>query len=70
MRWKAGNTQVTWKMNVPARRKPRPACVHQCTKCGLTYQCGEARCGMPFYSGVCAQSAAFAHKTKTLFGLA
>jgi hypothetical protein len=56
-------------MNVSARRKSGPTCVHQCTKCGLIYHCGEARCGKPFYSGVCAQSAAFAHKTKTLFAL-
>lgn len=70
MRWPAGITQVTLEMTVQTRQQRKLACTHQCTKCGLLYHCGEARCGRPFYSGVCTQSAAFAHKTNALFTLA
>lgn len=71
MQWWPGNTQAKSDMKVPGKRRVRAAeCVHQCTKCGLMYDCGQSRCGRPFYSGVCERSAALTRDAKTIFGLA
>lgn len=61
-------------MNVPRKMQEiasntQSACIHQCTKCGLIYQCGEAKCDRPFYNGVCARSAAFTREVKTTLSL-
>lgn len=58
-------------MKVPRRRPARKTeCVHQCTKCGLMYDCGQSGCGRPFYSGVCERSAALTNDAKTVAGIA
>ncbi len=43
--------------------------MHQCIRCGLMYDCGQPRCGRPFFSGVCPESEAFAHKSEATFAM-